>query len=145
MGYKVVISFLILIFSFNMLYAEEKDMVSFDIKVKNIPNDSGNIMIAVCSNIDEFDEKKQCKYGFSLPAKKGEVNSRLNVLRGAYVIMVYHDKNGNGKLDKSFVGRPKESYGFSNNKFGAFGSKPKFKDAVVMLEEGKSIEISLRN
>ena len=35
---------------------------------------------------------------------------------GTYAIAVVHDENGNGKLDKNFVGVPSEGYGVSNNK-----------------------------
>src|SRR5229473_8126093 len=34
---------------------------------------------------------------------------------GVYAISVRHDENSNGKLDKNFVGIPKEGYGASNN------------------------------
>jgi uncharacterized protein (DUF2141 family) len=34
---------------------------------------------------------------------------------GIYAIAVFFDKNGNGILDKNFLGIPKEEYGFSNN------------------------------
>jgi uncharacterized protein (DUF2141 family) len=44
-----------------------------------------------------------------------------NLSHGNYAIAVYHDKNGNGKLDTSLFGIPKERYGFSNNARGAFG------------------------
>ncbi|MBL8297448.1 MAG: DUF2141 domain-containing protein [Rhodanobacteraceae bacterium] len=34
---------------------------------------------------------------------------------GYYAVSVFHDENGNGKLDKNFVGIPSERYGFSTN------------------------------
>ncbi len=34
---------------------------------------------------------------------------------GTYAIVVLHDVNKNGKLDKSLLGMPKEPFGFSNN------------------------------
>ena len=33
----------------------------------------------------------------------------------------YNDENSNNRLDTNFIGIPKESYGFSNNKLGMFG------------------------
>jgi uncharacterized protein (DUF2141 family) len=35
--------------------------------------------------------------------------------QGVFAVMVFHDENRNGKLDKNFVGIPKEGYGASNN------------------------------
>ena len=47
---------------------------------------------------------------------------------GRYVVSVFHDENGNGKLDKNLVGMPKEGLGFSNTQ----GARrlPKFADAL---------------
>ena len=44
-----------------------------------------------------------------------------NVAYGTYAIKVYHDANGNNKLDKNMLGIPKEAYGFSNNARGKMG------------------------
>jgi uncharacterized protein (DUF2141 family) len=40
---------------------------------------------------------------------------------GQYAIVVHHDVNGNGVMDKNLVGAPKEPYGASNNVRGKFG------------------------
>jgi uncharacterized protein (DUF2141 family) len=44
------------------------------------------------------------------------------------VVGVFHDENGNGKLDKNLVGLPKEGVGFSNTP-GGRRLPPKFADA----------------
>jgi len=41
---------------------------------------------------------------------------------------VVHDENMNGKLDTSWIGRPKEGYGFSND-VKSLLSAPSFSDA----------------
>ena len=38
-----------------------------------------------------------------------------SLLEGIYAISVFHDENMNQKLDKNFMGIPKEGYGASNN------------------------------
>ncbi len=51
-----------------------------------------------------------------LSIKDGEAVWRLNrVPYGVYAIKLYHDEDNSGKLKKSFVGRPTEGVGFSNN------------------------------
>jgi uncharacterized protein (DUF2141 family) len=37
-----------------------------------------------------------------------------NLDPGRYAIIVFHDENGNGELDKNVLGIPTEPYGFSN-------------------------------
>jgi uncharacterized protein (DUF2141 family) len=34
---------------------------------------------------------------------------------GSYAVVVFHDENDNGKIDRSVLGIPREDYGFSNN------------------------------
>jgi uncharacterized protein (DUF2141 family) len=51
----------------------------------------------------------------------------INLPPGDYAVIVLHDVNGNGKLDKNSWGIPKEPYGFSNNAQGILGP-PSFED-----------------
>jgi uncharacterized protein (DUF2141 family) len=56
-----------------------------------------------------------------------------NLEAGRYAIILFHDENGNGRLDKNFWGVPTEPYGFSNDA-GGFLGPPKFDDAAIMLD-----------
>ena len=49
------------------------------------------------------------------------------------VISLFHDTNGNKKLDQGEYGIPLEKYGFSNNARGQMGL-PAFKDAAFLLK-----------
>ena len=71
--------------------------------------------------------------------------SFLNVEPGNYAIAVVHDENGNGKLDKNFVGVPSEGYGVSNNKTYAL-SAPKWDESSFALgaTESKALLVKLR-
>ena len=66
-----------------------------------------------------------------------------NVQPGRYATIAFHDENGNGKLDKSFLGIPTEPYGFSNNVQGFLGP-PTFDDAAMALgDSNEAIGITL--
>lgn len=58
----------------------------------------------------------------------------MNLPPGRYALALYHDMNDNWKLDKNFVGYPKEPYGFSNNYRPVF-SGPDFEDCVFEVKE----------
>jgi uncharacterized protein (DUF2141 family) len=58
-----------------------------------------------------------------------------NLKPGRYAVIVFHDENGNGRLDKNFWGVPTEPYGFSNDAQGILGP-PKFEDAAMTLDGG---------
>jgi len=55
---------------------------------------------------------------------------------GRYAISVFHDENSNGKLDRNFMGIPREGVGASNNAAGHFGP-PRFNDAAFQYPGGE--------
>ena len=61
---------------------------------------------------------------------------------GDYAVVVVHDRNGNGRLDKNFFGLPAEGVGASNNPAARFGP-PKF-DAARFSYGGGAKTISIR-
>lgn len=54
---------------------------------------------------------------------------------GEYALMVYHDENSNERIDKNFVGIPKEPLGFSN-RYQPKGP-PSYSRAAFVLGEGE--------
>lgn len=55
---------------------------------------------------------------------------------GTYAVTVYHDENGNGKLDKGAFGKPLELYGFSNNVRELF-KRPAYEKAAFTLDKAE--------
>jgi len=51
---------------------------------------------------------------------------------GNYSIVALHDENRNMKLDRNFLGIPKEGFGFANNPKVVFGP-PSFAQAIVTV------------
>jgi uncharacterized protein (DUF2141 family) len=82
--------------------------------------------------------------GLRLPAHKGAVTGVFADLpAGNYAVAVFHDENGNGKLDANLLGMPTEGYGFSNDAHGNFGP-PGFADAKIALDgSNRTITIHL--
>ncbi len=82
--------------------------------------------------------------GVSLRAAAGAQSVVFADLKpGTYAVIVFHDENDNGKLDKNSFGMPVEAYAISNNARGIL-SAPDFKDAAVRLDGGdRQIQISL--
>jgi uncharacterized protein (DUF2141 family) len=65
-----------------------------------------------------------------------------NLQPGDYAVMLFHDENGNGKMDSNIVGIPTEGYGFSNDAKGSFGP-PKFSAMKVTISgEGRVTTIA---
>ena len=56
-----------------------------------------------------------------------------NLEPGRYAAIAFHDENGNGKLDRNFLGMPLEPYGFSSGRHSYF-RPPTFDEAAIVLE-----------
>jgi uncharacterized protein (DUF2141 family) len=62
---------------------------------------------------------------------------------GVYAVSVFHDENMNERLDKNFLGVPKEGYGASNNPKKKMGP-PNFDETKFQLGgTDQSVEIKL--
>ena len=70
-----------------------------------------------------------------------EINNLLPY--GEYAVTLFVDFNGNKKLDKNFLGIPKEQYGFSNNVMGKM-SPPTFNQAKFAISGPTTQNIKLR-
>ena len=76
------------------------------------------------------------------PAGPEDFTATFELPDGTYAIGVFHDVDGNGALSKSFLGIPKEPFGFSNNVRGRFGP-PSFMEASFSLTRDLAITIAL--
>lgn len=74
-----------------------------------------------------------------VPARQGVLRVDVTGLApGSYGIYVYHDENGNAKLDKGgLLGLPSEGYAFSNDAPMRFGP-PSIDDMRVEIPRGGS-------
>ncbi len=116
------------------------------VTVQNISKDKGAIVADLHDDVREnFLVWDKVVLRVRAHAHKGEISFCIPLTRpGDYAVAVYHDKNGNKKFDKNFLGIPKERFGMSNNP--RFGTRaPKYEEAVFTVPEtGKEILIKLR-
>ncbi len=67
----------------------------------------------------------------------------INLPEGIYAIALFIDANENFKIDKNFLGIPKEQYGFSNNAMGKL-SGPSFEQAEFQVKGSAVQNIKLK-
>jgi len=98
---------------------------------------SGTLMLAMYNNAEAFEgsvvKEKRSEIGvfkglelYLEPQDSTQLSTEIP--DGEYAIAFFIDANGNKKLDKNFLGIPKEQYGFSNNAMGTL-SAPTFEQA----------------
>lgn len=114
-----------------MLLAQSAGAATLVIRAEGVGSAPGMLYVGIC---DRSFEEATCPYRDRATARAGRVEFRVrNVQPGRYAIAVFHDTNGNGKLDRSFIGLPQEPYGFSND-IGRRGF-PNFEGALVDVKD----------
>lgn len=115
------------------------------IKVGNIEKIQGRIHVGVYKDAAAFPKKKLAFTGKEVQVTRaGTMEIELEGLApGRYALAVFHDLNGNGKLDANLLGIPTEPYAFSNGATAKWSS-PGFEEAAFHLpEEGKTVTVTL--
>ena len=133
----IVISFTLFV---SIAYAQTGTII---VEISGIHGTEGQISIGLYTSEEGFPETEKSYKGI-IAKVTGEkaVAAFEEVPAGTYAIAVFHDTNSNGKLNKNFLGIPKEGYAFSNNVFGTFGP-PDFEDVSFKLDGNKTVKIKM--
>ena len=113
---------------------------------------AGTLMLAIYNNAEAFEgsvvKEKRSESGvfkglelYLEPQDSTQLSTEIP--DGEYAIAFFIDANGNKKLDKNFLGIPKEQYGFSNNAMGTL-SAPTFEQAKFMVAGNTIQNIKLK-
>lgn len=110
------------------------------VDIGNIRRTAGRVHVDVCPQ--PFFLKDDCPYSGEAPARAGTTQVTVRgIPAGRYAVQIFHDENGNGKVDRALFGIPKEGVGFSRNARIALGP-PKWNDAVFDFD-GRARRIAL--
>jgi len=133
-----------LLFYFLITFNVTADELTINISGQN---KSGILNLAIYNNAEAYDRsvkgEGRSEGGFfsgidSFIELKESHKFVINVPEGIYAIALFIDANKNMKIDKNFLGIPKEQYGFSNNAMGNL-SGPSFEQAKFQVK-GNSIQ-----
>lgn len=117
--------------SFVLVTALAKAQNNLEVRIANIKNDKGELLIGLYT--DEANFPRKTTDGKIVKASKDVVIVEFQDLKpGAYAISVLHDENSNKDMDQNKIGIPKEGFGFSNNARASFGP-PSFDKAKIFL------------
>lgn len=111
---------------------------TMNIDVTNIKTANGKVFVALF-DADGFAANKSLQ-GAAAGVTGDTVRvSFEGVAPGTYGVKVYHDVNGNGKLDRNLIGIPSEPYGFSNDAPVRM-SPPRWADAAFEHTGGAAVQ-----
>ena len=103
------------------------------IHVNGLRNSKGVVGTVIFSSPDGWPEdtsKSVHHWPTEIPPGKRDATPTWDLPPGDYGVAVIHDENRNRKLDRNFLGIPKEGFGFANNPHVGL-SAPPFNAAIV--------------
>lgn len=114
------------------------------VTVSGVKNAAGQVRLALYDDPETFRDEAKAREVQSLPAQAGNVVFRLDGLEHRpCAIIVYHDEDGNGEMNRYMGMIPTEGYGLSTNP-NIYG-KPEFAQAAFELSGKRTaIEIGLK-
>lgn len=142
MKYIIMLAELALAFS-NTGYSQNNGP---KVTISYLEGKSGTVYIGWYNTAAAFAGKKNAVYSKTIKVSgQNEVSVPFAAIPpGNYAIAVFLDENGNGTIDKNFLGIPKEKYGVSNNVIPAMRA-PKYEEAVFEMRSGQEdIHINLK-
>jgi uncharacterized protein (DUF2141 family) len=110
-------------------------LASLDLGVAGLRSDKGMVRACVTTDRAHFpacDKDPKARH-LSVAAGGGAALRFDDLPSGAYAVAIFHDENGNGRVDTRF-GIPTEGVGFSNNPRLLFGP-PSFAAASIALTD----------
>lgn len=119
----------------------------FNLTVENVTSAKGKIVVTLYGNDPERWLKPEGSlYIYTVPAR-APVTRICLVLPGPnrYAVAVYHDRNGNGRIDRNFLGVPTEGGGLSGNPSLVGLVWPKLSPSLISVDRaGTARTIKLR-
>lgn len=111
------------------------------VRVAELHQPEGLLGVALYTTKKGFPDKPERAWQSTVKKLEGPVPVFVfdNIPYGTYAVSVLHDKNSNGKMDKTFIGIPKEGFGVSNNPRIKYGP-PSFSEAEFTAK-GKKVEL----
>lgn len=137
--FAAVASNLLLLLSFHTgVFAAE--YLDIKLEVIGLRNHSGSINIAVFNKSEGFPNASDSALRrLAIPiSDNGRSVTKLSLPEGNYAFAVFHDEDGNGKLNKNFLGIPSEGFGFSKDPKVNL-KPPKFDECLVTVNANSGV------
>lgn len=118
---------------------------NIEVTFSGIRSSAGQIRLEVFIDEEGFEKEKgiMIKYFKKLKLVKGEMNVKFDLPPGTYGLALLDDENNDDKMNYSFIGMPKEGFGFSNYYLsGLF--KPKFEVFKFTVVKGQNQKILMK-
>ena len=143
---RICLVLLLVAFSFSKVFAQSSaKCCTLSIVVEGMSSAEGNLGVLVFNNAKGWPEDRQAALrDIAVPAQKGtQVLQVPGLPPGKYAVALIHDLNRNHKLDKNFLGMPKEQWGMSNDPHATIKAPP-IEKAMFSVDKDTEIHIKLQ-
>ncbi|HEY6505895.1 MAG TPA: DUF2141 domain-containing protein [Chitinophagaceae bacterium] len=137
-------SFLILLFFAGPGWQPVHDS-GINIEITRLRNSNGQVLVSLFKDENGYPDNpgKAIRKGTAIIAGNKATISFSGLPAGKYAAVVLHDENNNMIMDRTWVGKPKEGYGFSNNVTGLLGP-PGFSKASFQHGDDRQTDIIIK-
>ncbi len=113
--------------------------------VEGVNSQGGNVGMLVFNSAKGWAEDRSAALkDITVPAHEGTVTIIVPDLpAGTYALSLVHDVNKNHKLDRNFIGEPKEQWGLSNNPHAVIKT-PSYGACTFELKGNQEIHIKMQ-
>lgn len=116
---------------------------SLTVVLKGLNCNKGQVILAIYDKHSKFPGKHPIASKTVSCEALGHGEVQLHLPSKEIAVAVYHDLNGNEKLDVNWLQYPSEPFGFSNNARSMTGP-PSFSSAAFLLDRDLKIHIELQ-
>ncbi len=118
---------------------------SLTVIVEGVARPGGAIRLALAASEAAYADRAPSFRTLAAPAVAPATRIEISDLPpGRYAFRVFHDANGNGRLDTGAMGRPTEGWSASNGAAGAFGPGPWSRAAFEVRPGAQAVTVRLR-
>jgi uncharacterized protein (DUF2141 family) len=111
--------------------------------VTQLTSDKGVCRACIFANASAF-QKMAALQCLSVPiVNQKALFTFTGIPKGKYALFVFHDVNENNKLDRNWLGIPKEGYGASRNKL-PFAAAPGYEPNSFVINDKDSLFLPIR-
>ncbi len=113
--------------------------------VEGVNNLGGNVGLLVFNSPKGWAEDRSTALkDITVPAHEGTVTITVPELpAGTYALALVHDVNKNHKLDRNFIGQPKEQWGLSNNPHAVIKT-PSYSACTFELKGNQEVHVKMQ-
>ena len=136
---KSIVFFCLTLFFTSIAFGQSRVIAN----INNLRSDDGVCRACLFTNSATFSGLGQPNNCVTVSVKNRLAKAIFNdVPPGSYAVFVFHDVNRNNKMDKNFLGVPKEGYGASNNNL-PFAAAPHFEDNKFVVQNNNVIQLNI--